>query len=421
MDPSRLPEPEDSDQGSDVGPTADQPLDGVLVVDFSRYLPGPLVTRLLSDLGARVIKVEEPRLGDPSRHSPPLVDGVSSLATLLLHGHQSVALDLKKEGARDLAEDLLMSADVMVESFRPGTLKRLGLDPEALRELFPHLIICSITGWGQDGEHAGRAGHDLSYQAVAGSLAAGGGMPAVQVADVVGGWSAALAVTSALYRRAQTGQGCWIDQSLLDAAGHASLTAWSAEADGAKNVAEPLMLTGALPCYDLYRTRDGGTLALAALEPKFWLKLCAAVDRKDLRTKQFSQEPEVRLEVADLISKRSREEWAEVMAEHDIPAEPVLSPAESLAHPQVKTRGMVQVDDDGVVRLGYPAKIDGMRPRSNPELAKLGGDTGDVLQEFGLATGLSPLGKRRAGVGKKLSVKRWATRMAGEWLGRRRK
>ena len=399
---------------------ASKPLEGVTVVDLSRYLPGPLVTRLLADLGARVLKVEEPKLGDPTRSSPPLVDGRSSLASLLLAGHESVALDLKKDGARNLLEDMLMSADVLVESFRPGTMKRLGLDPEALRELFPSLIVCSVTGWGQDGEHAGRAGHDLSYQAIAGSLSAGGGMPAVQVADMVGGWSAATAVVSALFRRAQTGLGCWIDQSLLDAAGHAAITAWSAETGGPKGVAEPLMLTGALPCYDLYRTLDGGTLALAALEPRFWLKFCAAVERKDLRTKQFSAEPAVRRQVADVVASRTREEWAVLMAEHDIPAEPVLSMAESLEHPQVRARDMVRRDPSGFVHLGYPAKIDGERPRSSPELRALGADTDAVLQELGLATGLSPLGKRRAGVGKRFSVRRWATKTVAEWVSKKR-
>ncbi len=424
--PSGLPaEMADSNDSSDLEPDAPEagpepivpaaaPLQGTTVLDLSRHLPGPLVTRLLADLGARVIKVEEPKLGDPSRHAPPLVGDLSSLAAILLAGHQSIALDLKKPTARDLVEDLLMSVDVLVESFRPGTLKRLGLDPEKLRQLFPHLVICSVTGWGQDGDYAWRAGHDLGYQAIAGSLAAGGGMPAVQVADMVGGWSAALAVSSALYRRGQTGEGCWIDQSLLDAAGHAALTAWSAEADGPKGVAEPLMLTGALPCYDLYRTRDNGTLALAALEPKFWSKFCAAVERKDLIRKQFSRDRSVHKEVAKLVAERTREQWADLMTEHDIPAEPVLSLSESLEHPQVRSRGMVELDADGLTQLGYPAKIDGVRPRSAKDTAELGQHTDEVLQELGLATGLPALGKRRAGIGKRFSVRRWATRVAGK-------
>ena len=281
---------------------AHRPLDGLLVVDLSRYLPGPLVGRLLGDLGARVIKVEEPKLGDPSRQAPPFVDSRSSLATLLLAGHESLALDFKKPLARELLEELLMSADVLVESFRPGTLAKVGLGADELRDLYPTLVICSVTGWGQDGDYAWRAGHDLGYQAVAGTLAAGGGMPAVQVADVVGGWSAALAVVSALHRRGRTGHGCVIDQALLDAAGHAGITAWAAEADGAKKVAQPLMLTGAIPCYDLYRTKDDGSLALAALEPKFWRRFCLALERKDLVRGHLAADPSVRRQIAEVVA-----------------------------------------------------------------------------------------------------------------------
>ncbi|MEM8993881.1 MAG: CaiB/BaiF CoA-transferase family protein [Acidobacteriota bacterium] len=389
------------------------------VVDLSRYLPGPLVGRLLADLGARVIKVEEPKLGDPSRQAPPFVENRSSLATLLLAGHESVALDFKKPLAKELLEELLMSADVLVESFRPGTLEKVGLGAEELRSLFPSLIVCSVTGWGQDGDYAWRAGHDLGYQAIAGTLAAGGGMPAVQVADLVGGWSAALAVSSALHRRALTGHGCWIDQSLLDAAGHSALTAWAAEADGAKKVAEPLMLTGAIPCYDLYRTRDDGTLALAALEPKFWRRFCQHAGRKDLVLKQFSADPSVRRQVAELVATKTREEWAAFMTEYDIPAEPVLAPHEALEHPQVQVRELARRGDDGLLRLGYPAKFDGERPRGGAELAAIGEHTDAVLKEFSLGGAIGSFTKRRGGVGQRFSFRRWAGRVAGRIAAKR--
>ncbi|MEO1370318.1 MAG: CaiB/BaiF CoA-transferase family protein, partial [Acidobacteriota bacterium] len=364
-------------------------------------------------------KVEEPKLGDPSRQAPPFVENRSSLATLLLAGHESVALDFKKPLAKELLEELLMSADVLVESFRPGTLDKVGLGAEELRSLFPSLIVCSVTGWGQDGDYAWRAGHDLGYQAIAGTLAAGGGMPAVQVADVVGGWSAALAVSSALHRRALTGRGCWIDQALLDAAGHSALTAWAAEADGAKKVAEPLMLTGAIPCYDLYRTRDDGTLALAALEPKFWRRFCQHAGRKDLILKQFSADPSVRRQVADLVATKTREEWAAFMSEHDIPAEPVLSPREALEHPQVQSRDLARRGDDGLLRLGYPAKFDGERPRGGDELAAIGQHTDAVLKEFSLGGAIGSFTKRRGGVGQRFSFRRWAGRVAGRIASKR--
>ncbi|MEM6794569.1 MAG: CoA transferase [Acidobacteriota bacterium] len=405
-------------------PPAHRPLEGVLVVDLSRYLPGPLTSRLLGDLGARVIKIEEPKLGDPTRQAPPLVEagGRSSLTDLLLTGHESVALDIKKPMARDLLEELLMSADVMIESLRPGTLAEAGLDPAELRRLYPRLIACSVSGWGQDGNYAWRAGHDLAYQAVAGSLAAGGGMPAVQSADLVGGWSAALAITSALHRRHLTGEGCWIDQALLDAAGHASITALAAEADGPKAVAQPLMLTGALAGYDLYRTRDGGTLALAALEPKYWRRWCLALGRRDLVLKQASSSPEVARQVAELVASKSREEWADFLAEHDVPGEPVLSVSESLEHPQVRHRAYAWRTPDGPLRLGYPAKIDGERPRTEGEAPGLGEHTDAVISEFslgGAALG-GGLSRRRGGVGQRFSWRRLAGRVAGKWAQGRR-
>ena len=411
----------------DMGPksgspiAASAPLRGIRVIDLSRYLPGPLVSRLLADLGAEVIKVEEPSLGDPSRLAPPLVDGRGSLAALLLSGHRSIALDLKKEAARGVLEDLLLIADVMVDSFRPGVLAAMGLPPERLRELFPHLVICSVTGFGQEGPHSHRAGHDLTYQAIAGSLASGAGMPSVQVADIVGGWSGAMSVVAALYRRAQSGEGCFIDQALLDAAGHAALTSWAAEADGPKDRGQPLPLTGALPCYDLYRTRDDRTLALAALEPKFWTKLCAALGEKDLARQQFSADPAVRRRVEALIRGRTSTEWAALMDELDIPAETVLSLSESLAHPQVRARGLVQRGSDGLLRLGYPALFDGERPLGDERFPELGGDTEVVLRELGLDAGLSRSDKRRGGIGQRFSFKRWAAQLAGAVAARRKK
>ena len=391
-------------------------LDDLLVVDLSRYLPGPLVARILADLGARVIKVEEPKLGDPSRHAPPLVDGGSSLATLLLAGHESVAFDLRKEVARDSLETLVGSADVLIESFRPGKLAELGMSPEWLRQRFPRLVICSVSGWGQTGPDVHRPGHDLTYQAIAGGLAGSRGMPAAQTADVVGAWSAATAVLAALHRRGSSshGEGCWIDQALLDAAGHAAVTAWAAEADGPKADRRPLMLTGALPGYHLYATKGGGRLALAALEPRFWHRFCEAVKRPDLISRQFDSSGDVHREVSEIVAGRSREEWLDFLSHHDIPADPVLTASEALEHPQVKARGLVSHGEDGLARLGFPALIDGARPRGAERLPELGGDTDAVVEEFGLATGLSRRRRRRGGVGRKGGFKRWLVGVVGK-------
>lgn len=393
-------------------PAPHRPLEGLRVVDLSRYLPGPLVTRLLGDLGARVVKVEEPVDGDPVRQAPPFSGETSALGAILLHGHESLALDLKKPAARAALLELLGRADVLVESFRPGTLEGFGLAPAELRACFPRLVICSLTGWGQEGPHAHRAGHDLGYQAIAGSLAATGQMPAVQVADVVGAWSAALAVTAALVRRGSDGEGCWIDQALLDAAAHANLTGWAAEADGPKALAEPTMLTGALPSYRLYATRDGGQIALAALEPRFWRRFCQAVGRRDLVRAQFQRETE--RELAELFAAHDREEWTALFAEHDLPAEPVLSAAEARAHPQMRHRALARTGDEGLLRLGFPALFDGVRPAARDHLAALGESTGALLAELGLA----PAAPRR-GIGRPGGLRRWLGRLALRWGSKR--
>ncbi len=398
---------------------AHQPLEGVVVVDLSRYLPGPLVTRLLADLGAQVIKVEEPREGDPVRQAPPLVDEQSSLASLLLGGHRSVALDLKRPLAQEILGRLLVDADVLVDSFRPGTLARWGFDGVTLRRRFPRLVVCSVTGWGQDGPYASRAGHDLTYQAVAGTLAAGQGMPATQTADVVGAWSAALSVVASLHRRHRDGEGCIIDQSLYDAAGHAAITAWAAEAEGPKAVEEPLMLTGALPCYGLYRTADGGLLALAALEPHFWKRFCQVVERREWLLSQFSRQPRVREQVAELIASRHRDAWMELFRRHDLPIEGVLSPAEATQHPQMQARGWIRSGKDGQRRLGFPALFDGQRPWGQEPLAALGAHTDDLLQQLDLDSALTRRKLRRRGVGKQRSLRAWLRRRLVGWMSRR--
>lgn len=382
------------------------PLAGLLVVDLSRLLPGPLTTRLLADLGARVIKVEEPEAGDPVRLAPPLRGGTGALASLLLAGVESVALDLKETSGRTVLEALLDRADVLVESFRPGTLARFGFPPERLRERWPRLVVCSISGWGADGPYAARAGHDLTYQAIAGVLAStAAAMPAAPLADLVGAWSAVSAVLAALVERERTGQGSHVDASLFDAGVHANLTAWAAAATGRKKIGESLPLTGALPCYNLYKTAEGDVLALAALEPHFWRRFCVATGRKDLIRKQYSASRRGHRKVAALIRSRTRAEWLELLAREDIPAEMVLSAAEAREHPQTLVRGVLSDGPDALPRLAFPARLDGERPHTAPRVPGHGEHTRAILEEFGLQ------GYEQAyGVGRRFSWKRLLAR-----------
>jgi crotonobetainyl-CoA:carnitine CoA-transferase CaiB-like acyl-CoA transferase len=340
------------------------------------------------------------------------VEGTSALAAVLLSGVESVALDLKQPAGRKVLEALLGRADVMLDTFRPGTLRRLGLAPEDVAERFPRLVVCSLTGWGGDGPYAARAGHDLTYQALAGTLAPTQGLaaaPAVPVADLVGAWSVVASVLAALLGRGSSGRGTVVDASLFDAAAHANLMGWVAEAGGARAVGEALQLTGTLPCYHLYATSDGGFLALAALEPHFWKRFCAAVERPDLEKLQYRTEAEARRRVAALVASRSRAEWISLLAEHDIPAEPVLSAAEAREHPQMRARGVVS-EEGRLPRLAFPARFDGERPRAGARVPDLGEHTAAVVAELDLNGGLP---RRRAGVGKRFSLRRLLARWVG--------
>jgi alpha-methylacyl-CoA racemase len=380
------------------------PLTGTVVVDLSRHLPGPLAGRLLADLGARVIKVEEPSQGDPVRSAPPLREGVGSLAAILLSGLESIALDLKQPGGREVLGRLLPRADVLLESFRPGTLARLGFPPGELRERHPRLVVCSLSGWGQTGPYDARAGHDLAYQAVAGTLASTASMPAVPVADLVGGWSAVTSILAALLERERTGQGRHIDAALFDAAVHCNVVGWSMEAGGRKAVGQRLPLTGALPCYNVYATADGGFIALAALEPHFWERFCRAVGREDLRRRQYSASPTVRRAMEDLFRTRTRGEWMALLGREDLPAEAVLSANEARFHPQTRERGLLSLLPGGLSRLAFPARFDGERPQGGREVPRLGQHTGDLLAELGVP-------RRPDGVGPRFHWKRWLARL----------
>lgn len=397
------------------------PLAGITVVDLTRLLPGPLASKILRDLGARVIKVEEPSVGDPVRYAPPRPEGASSLGGLLLAGVESVALDLKTDDGREVLERLLGRADVLLDTFRPGTLERLlGVGPTELVERHPRLVVCSISGWGANGPHAGRAGHDLTYQALAGTLAPTEDLaaaPAVPLADVAGAWSAATAILAKLVARERSGRGGVIDASLYDAAVHANLAGWAAEAGGPRRAGEALPLTGELPCYRLYPTADGAHVALAPLEARFWRRFCKAADRKDLAARHLDDSEATRRAVAELVASRTAEQWQQLFEEHDLPAEVVLSAARAREHPQQRARGVLRGTPQAP-RLAFPAVLDGERPAGRDAVPELGEDTEAILDEVGLEPEgwLQRLGRQltgRGGVGRRFSLKR----LLAEWRG----
>lgn len=371
-----------------------------------------MTAKILADLGARVIKVEEPAWGDPVRLAPPLDRERSGLAALLLAGVESVALDLKQPAGREVAERLIERADVLLESFRPGTLERFGLAPDELRRRHPRLVVCSLSGWGANGPWAARAGHDLTYQAVAGLLAPTGTMPAFPAADLLGAWSAATAILAALVRRGTSGDGATIDASLYDAALHGNLVSWADESAGiSRGVGQPHDLAGALPCYDLYRTADGRLLAVAPLEEHFWRRFCAAAGREDLVESQYRADGGAGVQVATLIAGRTLAEWQALLDGVDVPVAPVLTAAEAANHPQAAARGLLIRGDDGFLRLAFPARIDGERPAAGGRFPRLGADTAAILDEVaGEVAAMSRWAQKKAGIGRRAGWRRWLAR-----------
>ena len=385
------------------------PLAGTLVVDLSRHLPGPLVSRLLRDLGARVVKVEEPRSGDPVREAPPFVAGESALAGILLSGIESLALDLKRQAARDVLHAWLARADVLVESFRPGTLTRLGLDPEELRERYPRLVLCSVSGWGQDGPWAARAGHDLNYQAVAGVVGTTGAMPPAPTADILGAWSGTASILAALLERERTGKGTWLDVSLTDAAVHSNLAAWASAAGGPGS--RGLGLSGNLPCYRLYETADSELLSVACLEERFWRGFCDAAGRDDLRPLQYETSEAAHRRVEGVVRQRRLADWMERLAAFDLPVEPVATPVAAARHPQVRARGVLVRDARARPRLRFPVRFGTERPGGIAGLPDLGEDTERLLEEVGSPLlGLRKGQRRREGVGRRGRLRSWLRR-----------
>jgi alpha-methylacyl-CoA racemase len=303
-------------------------LAGIHVVEVAAYVPGPVCGGLLGALGARVTKVSRPG-GDPLRGLPYLAPAYP----LLNAGKEELELDLRSaEGAARLRA-LASEADVLVDGLRPGALARLGLGAESLHRLNPRLIYCGVSGFGADSGQAERAGHDLNFLALSGLLAAtrAAGEPAIpgaQLADMTGGLAAVAAILAALHARAASGAGCVIDAPLLGAA-RWLMAPWHAVARaGAGPTADAL--TGGQACYRLYRTADGRELAVAALEPHFWARFCAAIGRQDLVSRQHDADQAALIaEVQGVIAGRALGDWAAEFAEVDACVTPVLSVAEA--------------------------------------------------------------------------------------------
>jgi alpha-methylacyl-CoA racemase len=376
-------------------------LDGLRVLDLTRLLPGGYCSLLMADFGAEVIKVEDMGMGDYIRWSPPYYEGAdesarSAMFLALNRGKRSIRVDLKNERGGEVLLRLVRDADVLLESFRPGVLDRLGVGWERLQAENDRLIYCAITGYGQDGPNRDRSGHDMNYLGLGGLLGLTGdpdGPPvqsAGQIADIGGGALMALVgVLMALHERERSGRGQFVDCSMFDGAlSWLSLVAADMFATGKAPERGRLHLAGGIVCYRPYPCADG-YVTLGALEPKFWANFCRGVGREDLIDHAFDAPGSAtHAAVTEIFSERTREEWASFASEHDCCLEPVLGLDEAVESEQVTARELVvELDQPGAERpvklLGAPVKLSRTPAEPTRPGPTLGQDTDELLARAG--------------------------------------
>jgi alpha-methylacyl-CoA racemase len=362
-----------------------QPLFGLRILDLSRLLPGPYLTQLLADLGAEVIKIETPGVGDYARFAPPEM-GLGGLFEAVNQDKKSVALNYRNPRGREVFMKLAASADVLLEGFKPGSVKKWRIDYESVREVKPDIVYCSLSGYGQAGPYRDRPGHDLNYLAISGALqlnARPGDTPipySLTAADLSGSMLAAIAILGALVGRSRNGQGMYLDMALFDGA-----MSWMGPLAGAAFFhglelgagSHPFM--GGQPCYNVYKTSDGNYLSLAAIEPTFWSNFCMVTNRPDLIGHQFDSKISGELET--MFGQRTRAQWLQAFDGTDACIEPVNSFEEMLVHPQVQARGFIREENGRAAGLNSPF-IFARRERKGPP--KLGEHTRTILSEIGI-------------------------------------
>lgn len=372
-----------------------KPLAGLRVLDLTRLLPGPVATQHLADLGADVVKIEDTGEGDYARSMGAKPGETSAFFKLVNRNKRALRLDLKKTEGVAVFRRLTLSADVVIEGFRPGVMDKLGIGYEALAELNPRLVFCSISGYGQDGPYAQRAGHDINYIGYAGVLdqiGAAGGPPAVpnfQIGDLLGGALAPLVgLLAAVIDARASGHGRKVDVAMTDAVfAHAVFPLAGLLARLAPPPRGADLLSGGVPCYGVYATADGRHMAVGALEKKFWERLCDTLGRPDLKPFHLAfgtKGEQAKRELAAVFASRPQSHWVGVFDKVDCCVTPVLHIGEALDNEQLQARGMV-VEADGMPQLAPPYKLSDYEFAIERGAPAPGQHSEEILREAGYA------------------------------------
>ncbi|MCW5828394.1 MAG: CoA transferase [Deltaproteobacteria bacterium] len=376
------------------------PLEGIKVLDLSRLLPGPFCTQLLADLGARVVKVEDTQGGDYARAGAPAIDGQSAFYAAINRNKQSIKLNLKKPEGVAAFKKLLPNFDVVVDTFRPGVVEKLGVGYETCRAIHPKVVYCAITGYGQDGPYAQRAGHDNNYLALAGVggiTGEPGRRPVLcgfQLADLGGGALFGLSsILAGLLQAQRTGTGTYCDVSMHDGAFAFLAPHMAGYLQQKDNVPGPstMLLSGAVVCYNIYQTKDGRYMSVGSLEPKFWQAFCQVTKRPDIQPFAFTKaaDGEKGYEtVRELFRSKTQAEWAELLKDADCCVEPIWDFAQTENDPQLAARKMwISIRNrkgESVKLPSHPFRFSTVEKKSeDAPPPQYGEHTQAVLKEFG--------------------------------------
>jgi crotonobetainyl-CoA:carnitine CoA-transferase CaiB-like acyl-CoA transferase len=373
------------------------PLQNLKILDFTYLLPGPYGTMMLADLGADIIKVENPNNPDMLRMLPPIVNGISAVYAHINRGKKSLALDLKSSEAKDIIYTLIKEYDIIIEQFRPKVLEKLGFGYHDLKSINSSIIYCSLTGYGQTGSYAFRAGHDINYMALSGvdsfsgKKTSGPSLHGIQIADIASGAkNMVIGILAAYIKRQATGEGDYIDISITD-----GVFAMSAFTTAAYLEGEPLpqpetqMLNGG-GIYDYYATSDGRFLSVGPIEPKFFQSFCQAIGYTDiLQNVDFSPEAVHfhKKKIAAIIASQPLSHWITVFSNVDACIEPVRTLEEAINNPPLSDRDMIVsiTNDKGSVfkQIGNPIKFSSQNYIAHSAGVSLGYNNDEILQSIG--------------------------------------